>query len=167
MKKLSKLKIYYSEYQVVDIEDMIAVSPGIDNFVFSSYYSGSENSEFAPQLIAYAHITDGGGSSYNPDYDVLSVHDHKHAEVSCPAMLCNNFITLQNMLKLINTEDSHGHKPDYLVFVPEINAATQVYYNIKLYKKKEGKDVQIPLPPKGNDDPSITNPSPPATIIGK
>ena len=57
-------------------------------------------------------------------------------------MMSNNIISLTNILSLINTPDVNGDKPDYLVFIPNVNRGN-VFYSNKSFKRVDIGDVEL------------------------
>ncbi|WP_183559328.1 hypothetical protein [Mucilaginibacter sp. SP1R1] len=162
MKTIQTLKFYWLRYDVSVIEEMIANSPSIDNFVFSYYFPTTTDTDTPLQLIANAHMSEPV-AHYGSDYDILSVYKNNALELSGPVILSNNIIALADIQFLINTPDNNNLKPDYLVFVPDVTDTYHVYYNIQRYRKQDDGDVIVSLPNNGGGDYN-TNPSPPATM---
>jgi hypothetical protein len=160
--KEQTLEFYWLKYEAGAIRELIQNSDGIDSFVFSYYFPESYAESRPLQLVAYAHMVnqtypEGVYSTY---YDVLSVYHSNPEEISGPAILSNNMLSLEQMETLINSPE----KPDYLVFTPHINQCKHIYYTIKGYKDSEDGDSFEHHKASHDDPPPVqTNPSPPAT----
>ncbi|WP_025145817.1 hypothetical protein [Pedobacter jeongneungensis] len=152
-------KFYWLKYEISAIQSLILNSPGIDQFVFCYFFPETDGPAKPLQLIAYGYMA--ASNQYSSYFDKLEVYNNSALELSGPIILSNNIISLANILLLINTPDVNGDKPDYLVFIPNVNQG-HVFYNVKRFKRIDTGDVELL---HDNDlDPIVTNPSPPATI---
>lgn len=160
MDEIQTLKFFWLKYEISAIRNMINNSPGIDSFVFSYFFASTTDDSKPLQLIAYGHMSPA--NQYSSYYDTLEDYNNNALELSGPLIMSNNVISLADMLLLIDTLDPDGDKPDYLVFIPDVNDTRHVYYDVDRYKRAGSGDVVLP----GNPitDPINTNPSPPATI---
>ncbi|SEB15062.1 hypothetical protein [Pedobacter hartonius] len=163
MKDIQTLKFYWLKYEVSDIREMINNSPGIDNFVFTYYFPNTADEDKPIQLIAYAHMDskDPVEARYSDYYDTLEVYNSNALEAGGPLMMSNNILSLNSMQALINSMGPNGDKPEFLVFVPNVNNSGHVYYDIVAYTRRGGEES--PLPGNGSII-DTTNPSPPATL---
>lgn len=155
------LEFYWLKYEVSAIKELIQNSEGIDRFVFSYYFPKSYDESKPLQLVAYAHMVNKAHPKgiYSKHYDVLSVYNLNTEEIGGPVILSNNIMPLEQMEGLINSPE----KPDYLVFVPDINHNHSVYYTVKGYKYDQDADAFAQKPATLDSPPQETNPSPPAT----
>lgn len=162
MKDTQTLKFYWLKYEISDIEELINNSPGIDNFVFSYYFPHTANEGKPIQLISYAHMysEDPNEAHYSAYYDKLEVFNNNALEAGGPLILSNNIISLAAMQALINNRSPQGDRPEFLVFVPNVNTSGHIYYDIVSYTRHGGVEAQLP----GDPVDTITNPSPPATL---
>lgn len=159
MKDIQTLKFYWLKYDISAIQTLINNSPGIDSFAFT-YYLPETNDESKPiQLVSYAYMVPQ--NEYSARFDILTSYKNNAVELSGPLIMSNNIISIADMLLLINTPDTVGDKPDYLIFTPNISEGKHIYYDVKRYKRIDTGDVEME---QLNTEPIITNPSPPATI---
>jgi len=159
MNNIQTLKFYWLKYEITAIQALINNSPGIDNFVFSFYLPNTTDEAKAIQLVSYAYMVPA--NQYSTKYDILSAYKSNALELSGPFIMSNNIISVADMLLLINTPDTIGDKPDYLIFTPNISDEMHVYYDVKRYKRIDTGDVEMGV---ASTEPINTNPSPPATI---
>jgi hypothetical protein len=142
-------------YEVNDVENLIANTPGIESFCFAYFLPQGGD---ALQLVAYAYIE--AGDKYAPDYDTLAVFpDADPLFATGPFKMCDNIVSLDEMKTLIS-DDGSG-KPDFLVFSPGINESGYIFYKIFAYQNSQGNDK--PHRVRGGDLGVDSNPSPPAT----
>ncbi|MBB6108999.1 hypothetical protein SAMN05421821_103236 [Mucilaginibacter lappiensis] len=158
MEEIQTLKFFWLKYEISAIQALINNSPGIDSFVFSYFFAATDDDSKPLQLISYAHMSPP--NQYSSYYDTLEDYNNNALELSGPLIMSNNIISLADMLLLINTADPDGDKPDYLVFIPNVNDTRHIYYDVNRYKRSGTGDVHQPDP----SAPINTNPSPPATI---
>lgn len=152
-------KFYWLKYETSAIQTMIQHSPGIDQFVFCYLFPETDLADKPLKLIAYGYMA--SSNQYSSYFDHLEVYNNNALSLSGPIMMSNNIISLTNILSLINTPDENGDKPDYLVFIPNVNRGN-VFYSIKSFKRVDIGDVELFR--EINANPIFTNPSPPATI---
>ncbi|MBW4888068.1 hypothetical protein KXQ82_00005 [Mucilaginibacter sp. HMF5004] len=147
------IKFSWLQYNVSDIESLMAAHPSMDSFVFGYLFPESGD---ALQLVAYVHLSEV--NKYDPHYDVLSVYaDEPALSVNGPIQLCDNVLAVEDMRKEL--VDAHGVKADYIIFAPIINAANYVYYQLQAYQNGVGGAKPRRL---HEGDDFNTNPSPPA-----
>lgn len=158
MEEIQTLKFFWLKYEISAIQALINNSPGIDSFVFSYFFAATDDDSKPLQLISYAHMSPA--NQYSSYYDTLEDYNNNALELSGPLIMSNNIISLADMLLLINTPDPNGDKPDYLVFIPDVNDTRHIYYDVQRYKRSGTGDIHQP----GASTPINTNPSPPATI---
>lgn len=162
MKDLQTLRFYWLRYEVSAIEELIDSSGGIDNFVFSYYYPAADQAGKPLQLVAYAHMVNAAhpDGTYSTYYDTLSVYNDKTEDICGPVILSNNMLSLAQMLELIDGTD----KPDYLVFIPNVNSDRHVYYSVEAhYSEASAAGNAAQQSALSGPPPKDTNPSPPAT----
>lgn len=152
-------KFYWLKYEISAIQSLIQNSPGVDQFVFCYYFPETDQPSKPLQLIAYAYMA--ASNQYSSYFDKLEVYNNSALDLSGSIVMSNNIISLTDILLLINTPDVNGDKPDYLVFVPNVNRG-HVFYDVKRFKRIDTGDVELIF--DNNTDPIFTNPSPPATI---
>jgi len=160
--KEQMLEFYWLKYEVSAIQELIQNSDGIDSFVFSYYFPKSHHESKPLQLVAYTHMVNTAHPKgvYSKHYDILSVYNQNTEEISGPAILNNHVISLEQMEALINSPE----KPDYLVFIPNMNHSKHMYYTIKGYKDYADVDTSAQKLAMFAARPAEqTNPSPPAT----
>jgi hypothetical protein len=160
MNETQTQKFYWLKYEISAIQTMITNSPGLDRFVFCYFFPRTTNQDKPLQLVAYGYMAPT--TQYSSYFDILDIYNNSALDLSGPIVMSNNIISLADILLLINTPDPAGDKPDYLVFVPNINEG-HVYYDIRRFKRAEGGDIELP---RDISNPIATDPSPPATING-
>jgi hypothetical protein len=152
-------KFYWLKYEISAIQSLILNSPGLDHFVFCYFFPETDQPTKPLQLIAYGYL--GASNQYSNYFDKLEIYNNSALDLSGPIILSNNIISLADILLLINNPDVNGDKPDYLVFIPNVNRG-HVFYDVKRFKRTDTGDVELVL--DDDQDPIVTNPSPPATI---
>jgi len=134
-------------YNVSEITQLVANTPGIESFCFCYFFPGGTDSI---GLVAYAYIEQT--DSYNPDYDTLDVDETDVLTINGPIVMTNNVISIEDVQNLI----VNALPDDYLLFIPTVNADNDIFYHIKFCQGTPDGRVRG----GGGDD---TNPSPPAT----
>jgi hypothetical protein len=152
-------KFYWLKYEISAIQSLILNSQGLDHFVFCYFFPETDQPTKPLQLIAYGYL--GPSNQYSNYFDKLEIYNNSALDLSGPIILSNNIISLADILLLINNPDINGDKPDYLVFIPNVNRG-HVFYDVKRFKRTDTGDVELVL--DDDQDPVVTNPSPPATI---
>lgn len=157
------LKLYWLQYEVADIVNMMTTNPDLDYFVFPFYIPGDEEgSGNGFQLIAYGYNREDSGDSYSSNRDILPVYKNNALQVSGPIIMSNNIVSKQQMLDAI--APANGVTPDYLVLIPDVSESNFVYYKFRRHLRvPNAPDPQVPVP--GGTVPVETNPSPPATMV--
>lgn len=151
-------KFYWLKYEISSIQALILNSPGIDRFTFCYFFPETDQPAKPLKLIAYGYMAPS--NQYSSYFDRLEIYNNSALDLSGPIILSNNIISLADILLLINNPDANGDKPDYLVFVPDVNRG-HVFYNVKRFKRIDTGDVELIY---DDETPIVTNPSPPATI---
>jgi hypothetical protein len=153
------LKFAWLQYEVIDIQTMLAKYPSLEYFVFPYYLpeTAAEDKTGALQLLSYAYT----GNAYAAEVFTLPVYKDNALKLSGPVIMSNNTVSKANILKAIAPDD-HGVTPDYLVMIPEISAGNYISYRFRRHVRiPNAPDPVLEMP--GNDEPIETNPSPPAT----
>lgn len=147
------IQFSWLQYDVAEIEQLIAANPGIDSFVFTYFFSGTSE---AFGLASYIHLSEP--DIYDKNYTMLPVYtDEEPMEFSGPVQLCDNVLPISNMENAI--VNAKNEKADFLLFCPAMNDNGYIYYIVMPYQNApQGKPHRLH---GGNDED--TNPSPPAT----